>query len=53
MAMLVDLGVDQKQRETSIANRKARCLLVAHRDISWQRSNSGAFGAKRTFGEPR
>ena len=27
--------------------------LLAHRDISWPRSNSVAFGAKRTFGQPR
>jgi hypothetical protein len=26
---------------------------LAHRDISWRRSNSAAFGAKRTFNEPR
>jgi len=25
----------------------------AHRDISWPRSNSVAFGAKRTFSQPR
>ena len=29
--MQVDLGFGQKQRETSIANRKARCLLLAVR----------------------
>jgi hypothetical protein len=26
---------------------------LAHRDISWRRSNSVPFGAKRTFSEPR
>ena len=35
--------------------RLLRCmsLLMAHRDISRRRGNSVAFGAKRTFGEPR
>ena len=26
----------------------ARCPFMAHRDISWRRNNSVAFGAKRT-----
>ena len=32
-----------------------RCEVtrLAHRVISWRRSNSVAFGAKRTLGEPR
>jgi hypothetical protein len=33
--------------------RTVRCPLLAHRDISWRRSNSIAFGAKRTFSEPQ
>ncbi len=31
----------------------ALCVACAHREISRRRSNSVAFGAKRTFSEPR
>jgi hypothetical protein len=33
--------------------RHPGCLSLAHRVISWRRTNSVASGAKRTFSEPR
>jgi len=37
----------------SILYRTAGPYIMAHRDISRRRSNSVAFGAKRTLAEPR
>jgi hypothetical protein len=45
---------DQSRRaDKVIKHRTALCRLLAHRFISRRRSNSVAFGAKRTLTEPR
>jgi hypothetical protein len=48
------ISIDLHQGKLWSAPRGAsECPVLAHRAISWRRSNSVALGAKRTFSEQR
>jgi hypothetical protein len=48
----IRLFVGERQKRVVVL-RSAKCRILALRDISRRRNNSVAFGAKRTFNEPR